>query len=126
MTRPVDVDGLVDRYLDDPAALKAYRNDPTYHASIKMLRQTLEAVDGAMLIEEVPNDVRQRVIYRTLNGCGPDEPGAWRRIADHDARTAELAAAPLAPADLYERLGISAPPAAAHLPGDDVTGGWRP
>ncbi len=116
--KPVDLRPLLERYLDNPAAQRAYADDAMYHASITILRRVLEAVDGAMRTEEIPEEVRERVIRLALYGGGPNVHEAHRRMVDFAERVARLEANPR---DLY-RLPVPAF-GPGHLPGDDQTGG---
>lgn len=62
-------DGTLGRYLDQqPGMRRALHNDPVQHAQAELLRRTLDAADCAMADEDVPEEVRRRVINRIVWG----------------------------------------------------------
>lgn len=125
MTAPVDVDQMTTQFLDDPAAQQAYLNDPTYYASVKLLKDTLKAVDRAMRAENIARDVRQRVIGSVLWGAAPSEREAYRRIADHEDRAELLAVAPLDHEALARSLGVPVEALSASPPGGNHFATWQ-
>lgn len=125
MTRPIDVDQIAARFLDNPAAQRAYHHDPTYHHDIDLLKTTLRAVDRAMRVEDIPHDVRDRVIRTVLNGAGPDEREAWQRVGDHEDRAELLAVAPLDHAALARLLGVPVEALSSSAPGGNHFATWQ-
>jgi hypothetical protein len=62
-------DHTLNRYLDQqPGMRKVLLTDPVQHALAEQLRQTMDAVEHALINEGVPEDVRHRVINRVIWG----------------------------------------------------------
>ena len=62
-------DATIGRYVgQDPEQRKAYALDPAAHMRIETIRQTLDAVERAMVDEGVAEEVRRRVINRVVWG----------------------------------------------------------
>lgn len=62
-------DATVGRYVgQDPERRKESTLDPAAHMRIELLRQTLDAVERAMVYEGVPEEARRRVINRVVWG----------------------------------------------------------
>jgi hypothetical protein len=82
-----------DRYLSGPCDRRAYATDAEFHAQMENLRWLLVATEMAMTAENIPQDVRDRVIYRLLYGEAPAgyEAPDWRdaqeRVAAREAET---------------------------------------
>lgn len=125
MRMPVDVDQMATQFLDDPAAQQAYLNDPQYHHSIDLLKAALKAVDRAMRDEDIPSDVRRRVIRTVLGGAAPSEREAYRRVADHEDRAALLSVAPLDLEALARSLDVPVEALSAGAPGGNHFATWQ-
>lgn len=62
-------DDTLSRYLDQqPGMRETLHNDPMQHYQAQHLRRTLAATDRAMADEDIPEEVRRRVINRIVWG----------------------------------------------------------
>ncbi|GHH57879.1 hypothetical protein [Lentzea cavernae] len=77
--------GTVDR--------NAFNNDPTFRASVEMIRKMLTATDAALAAEGVDEVTRDRVAYRVLYGEAPHSypvPDSHEALARLRARDEQL------------------------------------
>ncbi|MFC8515495.1 hypothetical protein [Streptomyces sp. NPDC057257] len=62
-------DDTLNRYLDQqPGMREALHTDPVQHAQTELMRRTLAAVERALADEDVPDEVRRRVVNRIVWG----------------------------------------------------------
>lgn len=62
-------DRTLGRWLDQqPGMRQALLEDPVQHAQSELMRRTLDAADRAMADEDVPEEVRRRVVNRVVWG----------------------------------------------------------
>lgn len=121
-----NVHRMVDQYLEHPVAAAAYRQDPTYHQQIRLLREMLTVADRQMEAEGVDPAARWRVIRAVLYGsAGPDAKHAMDRVVEMQeaAEKLEREAQPGLFADLYTQRSVPAHLDVVHLPGDDAPRG---
>lgn len=99
-----EIDQIVDRWLKRiPEAEHAYRDDPQYHQSLKLMHRTLIALNMAMEDEGIPEDVRLRVVRAVMHGA-PDEIAAEERMKQRQQQVEEALRHPA------RLVRVSAPP----------------
>ncbi|MFJ5984356.1 hypothetical protein [Lentzea sp. NPDC092896] len=85
------------RYAGTADDRHAFNNDPTFRASIEMIRKMVTATDAALAAEGVDEVIRDRVAHRVLFGEPPyaypvpDFREALARLRTRDERLHELA-----------------------------------
>jgi hypothetical protein len=76
-------DDVIARYVDlQPGLREALLHDPMQTAQIESLRQTLTMVERALADEGVPDEVRRRVINRTVWGDPEGPAGVHARMME--------------------------------------------
>ena len=70
-----------ERYLATQGDRWAHRNDAQFHAELSQVRNLITATEAAMKAEDIPEDVRDRVVFRLLYG-EPPEVADWQTAAE--------------------------------------------
>jgi hypothetical protein len=111
-------DRTLARYLaQQPGTREALLSDPIQHAQAERMRQTLDATDCAMADEDVPEEVRRRVINRIVWG---ESEGRVDMHAQMDKVRKQISDAYNLPPDLM-RVWDAIPSAGPARPGEEPT-----
>lgn len=69
--------------LTDPKVSRLYMKHASVHAEVEMLREVLQRTDEAMQLEQIPQDVRDRIVHTVIYGEPAKDPRAEQ---EHEQR----------------------------------------